>query len=241
MKGELSVYPDATALARAAAAHFVDVSQAAIQLNRRFNVALSGGVTPQATYRLLATPEFSQQIDWKHVHLFWSDERCVAPDHPDSNYGMARAAFIAAVLIREDNIHRILGEHDPLVAAETYEQDLRDHFRSALPRFDLVLLGLGEDGHTASIFPGSAAAQETKRLALAVQHPQSNQWRVTATLPMINAAANVTFLVTGAGKAGSLWIVRSGISALDEFPASAVDPANGVLRWFCDSAAAPGS
>ncbi len=239
MRGELQVYPDITALARAAAAQFVDAAQAAINLNRRFSVALSGGETPRPMYRLLATPEFAGRIDWGHVHLFWSDERCVPPDHAHSNYQMAWETLIDHVPISMDNVHRILGEHDPIVAAETYEQELKGHFKSALPRFDLILLGLGEDGHTASIFPGWTAADESKRLAVAVQHPKTNQWRVTLTLPTINAAANVVFLVTGPAKANALRIARSGLSAPAEFPASAVDPTTGTLRWFCDSAASP--
>lgn len=234
MKGELQVYPDASALARAAATHFVDLAHASITLNRRFSVALSGGETPQTMYRLLATPEFSHQIDWKYVHLFWSDERCVPSDHPDSNYGMAWKAFIDHVPISMDNIHRILGEEDPIVAAETYEQDIKEHFKAALPHFDLILLGLGEDGHTASIFPGSSAATETKRLAVAVQHPQSNQWRITLTLPALKGAANIIFLVSGSSKAQILRIVRSGLFAPDECPASAVAPIDGQLHWLAD-------
>lgn len=237
MTGELQVYPDVMALARAAAAHFVDMAQAAINLNRRFSVALSGGETPRQMYRYLATPEYASRVDWKRVHLFWSDERCVPPDHADSNYQLAWESFVDHVPVSMDNVHRILAEHDPIIAAETYEQELKDHFKSALPRFDLILLGLGEDGHTASIFPGSTAATESSRLAVAAQHPQTNQWRVTLSFPAINAAVNATFLVSGHSKASALRIARSGISAPAEFPASAVDPTTGTLRWFCDSAA----
>lgn len=235
MKGELQVYPDLTALARAAATYFVDAAQSAINLNRRFSVALSGGETPRPMYRLLTTPEFAGRIDWKHIHLFWSDERCVPPNHPDSNYRVAWETFIDHVPISMDNIHRVLGEHDPIIAAETYEQELKDHFKSALPRFDLILLGLGEEGHTASIFPGSTAATESTRLVVAAQHPRTNDWRVTLTLPTINAAANVVFLVTGPAKANALRIARSGLSAPAEFPASAVDPTDGRLVWLTDN------
>ena len=237
MNGELRSYPDLAALARAAATHFVDLALSSIALNRRFSVALSGGETPHAMYQLLATPEFSSRIDWQYVHLFWSDERCVSPEAPESNYGMAWKAFIDHVPISMDNIHRILGEEDPLVAAETYEQDLKGHFKAGLPRFDLVLLGLGEDGHTASIYPRSSATSEMRRLCVAVQHPLTNQWRVTLTYPTINAAANVTFLVAGASKSGMLRTVRSGLIAPEEFPASAVDPGNGKLLWLCDQGA----
>lgn len=238
MKGELKVFPDPAELARAAAKQFVDLSQSSIAANRRFSVALSGGETPRAMYQLLATPEFAQRIDWKHVHLFWTDERCVPPDHPDSNYGMAWKAFIDHVPISMDNIHRILSEEDPIVAAETYEQELKDHFKTSLPRFDHVLLGLGEDGHTASIFPRSNASTETKRLAVAVQHPKTNQWRVTLSFPAINASANVVFLISGSAKARMLRLVNSGINSPEEFPASAVEPSSGVLLRLCDAAAA---
>lgn len=237
-QGELRVYPDTTALARAVATHFVEVAEASIQLNRRFSVALAGGRTPEPIYRLLATPEFSQSIDWKHVHLFWGDERCVAPDHQESNYRLAWDTFIDHVPISMDNVHRILGEVDPVLAAETYEQDLKDHFKSAWPRFDLIFLGLGDDGHTASIFPGTAAASEAQRLVVATQQPATNQWRVSLTLPAINAAANVAFLVAGVSKARMLRIVRSGIVSAAELPASAVDPTAGTLTWFVDAAAA---
>jgi 6-phosphogluconolactonase len=237
VKGELRSYPDLDALARAAATHFVELAVSSITLNRRFSVALSGGETPRAMYQLLATPEFSSRIDWKYVHLFWSDERCVSPEDPKSNYGMAWKALIDHIPILMDNIHRILGEEDPLVAAETYEQDLKDHFKAGLPRLDLVLLGLGEDGHTASIFPRSSATSEMRRLCVAVQHPLTNQWRVTLAYPTINAAANVTFLVAGASKSRMLQIVRSGLNDPEDFPASSVDPGDGTLLWLCDQEA----
>jgi 6-phosphogluconolactonase len=241
MTADFRIYPDVTALARAAATQVVDIAQSAIALNGRFSVALSGGTTPERMYRLLATPEFSSRIDWKHVHLFWSDERCVAPDHPDSNYAMAWMAFIDHVPISMDNIHRILGEEDPVVAADTYEQELKDHFKSAVPRFDLMLLGLGEDGHTASIFPGSTAAIEGHKLAVATQHPNSNQWRVTLTFPAINASANVSVLVSGSTKASMVRIVKSGLVSPENVPATGIEPDGGTVTWFCDHAAAGGS
>jgi 6-phosphogluconolactonase len=238
MRGELRVFPDSAALARAAAIQFVDLAAAAITLNQRFSVALAGGQTPRQMYQLLASSEFSGQIDWKHVHLFWSDERCVAPEHPDSNYAMAWKSFIDHVPISMDNIHRILGEEDPVVAADTYEQELKDHFKAALPRFDLLLLGIGEDGHTASIFPGTTAAIESHKLAVATQHPNSNQWRVTLTFPAINASANVSVLVSGSTKASMLRIVKSGLVSPAEVPATGIEPDGGTVTWFCDHAAA---
>jgi 6-phosphogluconolactonase len=235
MNGTVSVLADAAELALAAARHFAQLSQAAIEAKNRFSVALSGGETPRATYQLLASEEFRRQIDWKHVHLFWGDERCVPPDHPDSNYGMARRSLIDDVPIPADNIHRILGEYDPVVAAESYEADLKDHFKSPLPAFDLILLGLGADGHVASLFPDSAALEEKARLAVAVQHPQSNLWRVTLTLPVINGAAHVNVLVEGAEKAPMIQLLQQPSASV---PATRVRATNGELHWFLDSSAA---
>lgn len=231
---EVQVFPDKAALARAAAMHFAEIARSAIELQGRISVALSGGTTPEPMYRLLATPEFSSQIRWQHVHLFWSDERCVPPDDADSNYNMAWKSFISQIPIPPGNIHRIQGEEAPDIAAESYEQVLKDHFRDGGPRFDLILLGLGEDGHTASIFPGSAAVSETRRLVLAVQHPRTSQWRVTLTLPVINKASHILFLVSGAGKSEALRIaLREGREAA-EFPINGVAPHSGQMTWFVD-------
>lgn len=239
MKGELRVFPDKAALARAAAMQFVEIAQASIALNQRFAVALSGGSTPEPMYRLLATPEYACQIDWRQTHLFWSDERCVPPSNPDSNYGLASRAFIDQVPVSMENVHRILGEEVPEAAAVRYEQELKDHFKNGERRFDLILLGLGEDGHTASIFPGSTTAIESKRLAVAVQHPDTNQWRVTLTLTAINESANVMFCVAGESKRDILKIVRSGARTQYEVPATGVDPRDGAVLWLCDRAASP--
>lgn len=239
MKSELRVFPDRTALARAAAVRFVEIAQASVALNQRFTVALSGGSTPEPMYRLLATPEYACQIDWRQTHLFWSDERCVPPNHPDSNYGLASRAFIDQVPVSMENVYRILGEEVPEAAAERYERELKGHFKVGGPRFDLILLGLGEDGHTASIFPGSTAAIESKRFAVAVQHPDSDQWRITLTLTAINESANVMFQVAGESKRNILKVVRSGATAQYEVPAIGVDPRDGAVLWLCDQAASP--
>lgn len=235
---EVRVFPDTVALARAAAMHFVEIARSAIELKGRFSVALSGGTTPEPMYRLLTAPEFTSQIDWKHVHLFWSDERCVPPDDPDSNFNMAWKSFISQIPIPKGNIHRILGEEVPEAAAERYEQELKDHFKGDEPRFDLILLGLGEDGHTASIFPGSAAVAESDRLVLAAQYRGTKQWRVTMTLLAINAAADVTFVVAGESKREILKLIRTGLNSPEELPAVGVNPRDGTLRWLCDDAAA---
>lgn len=169
-KREIIICRSIDDLAQQAAAEFVRFAQLSLREKSRFAVALSGGSTPRSFYSLLATPEFSRQISWSQVHLFWGDERCVPPDHPESNYRMARETLLAKIQIPPENVHRMAGEKEPRIAAAEYEEELRDIFQlapGAFPCFDLILLGLGEDGHTASLFPGSDALEETKRLVTA--------------------------------------------------------------------------
>ncbi len=248
LKG-VEVYPDAVSLARAAVEHFVALAAEAISTRGRFAVALAGGSTPRATYRLLAADEFAARVDWRHVHVFWGDERCVPPDHPDSNYRMARQTLLDAVPLPADNVHRIQGEMEPTRAAAQYERTLRAFFSSSAggrdagneetpARFDLVLLGMGGDGHTASLFPGTMAIGEQTRWVVAHHVEKLSAWRVTLTPVAINAAANVTFLVSGAGKAERLQQVLAGPYRPDVLPAQIVRPGRGRLRWLVDAAAA---
>jgi len=214
----------------------------------RFSVALSGGSTPRALYSLLATDEFVARVDWSRLHVFWGDERCVPPDHPESNYGMARQALLDHVRIPLSNIHRIPCEREPRLAAAAYEQTLRAWFSGGsagrrvrereTPRFDLILLGMGEDGHTASLFPGAAALGERTRWVVACQVIALGAWRVTLTPIVINAAAHVMFLVSGAHKAERLRQVLAGPYRPDELPAQIVRPTRGRLVWLVDKAAA---
>ena len=197
---EVRVYAQALALARAAAGHFVALSLEAVSAHGRFAVALSGGSTPKSMYSFLATTEFATRIDWTRVHIFWGDERCVPPDHPDSNYGMAREALLDHVPIPADNARRVHGEMEPAQAAEEYERMLRAFFTQGQPRFDLILLGMGDDGHTASLFPGTAAIHEQTRWVVAHYVEKLRAWRVTLTPVVINAAANVTFVVSGTAR-----------------------------------------
>jgi 6-phosphogluconolactonase len=164
---EIRVYADAPALARAAAEQFVTLSAEAINQRGRFAVALSGGSTPTAMYALLATGEFAARVEWTHVHVLWGDERCVPPEHPDSNFRMAREALLDHVPLPAENIYRIGGEMEPAQAANEYERKLQAFFPNGQPRFDLILLGMGDDGHTASLFPGAAAIREQVRWAAA--------------------------------------------------------------------------
>jgi 6-phosphogluconolactonase len=229
LRADLEVLPSAAALAEAAAGHFVAAAGDAIDSHGQFVVALSGGSTPRDTYRRLGT----DALMWSRVQVLWGDERCVPPDHAESNYRMAHETLLERVPVPAANVHRIHGEDDPATAAAAYEATLR-----ALARIDLVLLGLGVDGHTASLFPGSAAIQEQTRWVMAAYAPAASMWRVTLTPAVINAAAEVLFLVSGGAKAGILRRVLEGPRRLQELPAQAIVPSNGRLRWCVDTAAA---
>lgn len=220
----IEIFANAQELARGAAEYFVARSGEAMAQKGFFTVALSGGSTPKALYQLLVDLD----VPWSRTHFFWSDERHVPPDHPDSNYRMAHEAMLSRVPVPESNIHRIHGENpDAAEAANAYEQTL-------LP-LDLILLGLGTDGHTASIFPGSEALHETKRLVAAPWVEKFNTYRITMTLPLLNNGASVLFLVSGAEKAG---IVKEVIEGPKQYPAQFVQPTHGQLLWMLDKDAA---
>src|SRR6266481_2959060 len=233
MRADLAVLPSAAALADAGAARFVAAAGDAIASRGQFIVALSGGSTPRDTYLRLGTEALVSKVMWSRVQVLWGDERCVPPDHVESNYRMARETLLDRVPVPALNVHRIHGEDDPATAAEAYEATLR-----ALLRIDLVLLGLGEDGHTASLFPGSAAVHEQTRWVMAARAGAASMWRVTLTPAVINAAAEVLFLVSGGAKAGILRRVLEGPRRPDELPAQAIAPSNGRVRWCMDAAAA---
>ncbi len=235
---EIVVLPNSEALAREAAQRFVALATQAVETRGRFSVALSGGSTPERLYRLLAEERYRVLVPWAQCHLFWADERCVPPDDPGSNYRMANEAWIQHVPIPPENVHRIRGELEPKAAAQVYAHELVDVFCGPRPRFDLILLGLGEDGHTASLFPGSAALQEREKLAVAVEalYQDRPANRVTLTLPAINSARQILFLVVGSAKAE---MVRETIDrARADLPAQAVRPVAGRLTWLVDAAAA---
>ena len=229
--------PGSDRLARAAAEHFVTLAARRRRLRRRFAVALAGGSTPRAAYALLATEEFAARVDWSRVHVLWGDERCVPPDDPDSNYRMAREALLDKIPIPTENVHRIRGELPPDEAAAAYQAEL-EAVLGAGGRFDLVLLGMGVDGHTASLFPGTAALHEGARWVVAAFVDKLSAWRVTLTPVVLNAAAQVTFVVSGAGKAERLREVLAGPYQPDVLPAQVVRPTDGRLLWLVDAAAA---
>jgi 6-phosphogluconolactonase len=242
----VEVFPTADALMQAAAEAVVLCAVEAIRTTGRFVVALSGGSTPRRIYALLATEPHAARVDWPRVHVFWSDERCVPPASPESNYRMARESLLARVPVPDANIHRVRGESDPVEAAAAYERELRRAFSAPLGpppdsagrRFDLVLLGLGGDGHTASLFPGTDALQETTRWVVAHYVAALSTWRITLTPLVINAASHVAFIVSGAEKAAILARVIEGPLRPGDLPAQLVAPRDGRLRWLVDAAAA---
>ncbi len=233
MKPEIVILPDPTALAREAADRFVTIARSAIAAQGRLTVALSGGSTPKALYAQLVT----QSIDWPHVDVCWGDERCVPPDHPDSNYAMARHALLSHIDIPIQNVHRLKGELDPAEAAQQYETELRALF-GAQPRFDLILLGMGAEAHTASLFPGTPALHEQQRWVVAQYVDKLQANRLTLTPVIINQATTVIFLIAGNDKAAALQTVWHGAHDPDRYPAQIVMPTTGRVIWLVDQAAA---
>ena len=220
----IQIFSDAQELARGAAEYFVARSGEAVAQKGFFTVALSGGSTPKVLYQLLAAEPFATQVPWDRTHFFWSDERHVPPDHPDSNYRMTYEAMLAHVPVPESNVHRIHGENPNAAEAA-------DEYEKTLLQLDLVLLGLGTDGHTASIFPGSEVLHETARLVAAPWVEKLNTFRITMTLPLLNSGASVLFLVSSAEKAE---IVKKVIEGPKQYPAQFVQPTNGQLLWMLD-------
>ncbi len=256
---EIIVVPDRAALAREAASRFIALARGAIAARGKFSVALSGGSTPRELYALLATLEFSTQIDWSRIHFFWGDERAVPPDHPDSNYRMVYETLLSRVQPPARNVHRILAEQPPADAARAYEETLREFFdldadergqtrtREKIPRssvaiggpsFDLVLLGLGANGHTASLFPHTPVLHETTRWVAAEYIDEVKMWRITLTAPVINAAVNILWLVAGADKAATVRAVLRGEYRPNDLPAQLIQPTNGRAVWLLDADAA---
>jgi 6-phosphogluconolactonase len=233
------IFPDNASFVKGSADFIVDVAAGAITERGRCTIALSGGGTPKPIYAELARADYRNRIAWEKVHIFFGDERCVPPDDVRSNYRMAREAWFAHAPIPSGNIHRIQGEDNPEREALRYEQDIAGLYRSArFPAFDLIVLGMGGNGHTASLFPGTAALRETERWVVAQYVEVMTTWRVTFTAPLINAARHVAFLVEGADKAQMLWNVIEGPHQPDVWPAQLIQPVSGEMHWFVDRAAA---
>jgi 6-phosphogluconolactonase len=235
---EIKVLPTAAAIADEAATRIEQCAEAAIELSGRFTLGLSGGSTPRMLYQRLVD-KYRAAINWAKVEVFFGDERCVPPDHADSNYRMARETLLSKVPIPGDNVYRMRGEIEPQEAAKEYGSMLKEKFGEG--GLDLILLGLGDDGHTASLFPGTAALQEMKHRCVANYAEQSTtgrSWRLTLTAPFINRCNQVMFLVVGAAKSAALAHVLEGETGSQRWPAQLIKPHSGKLTWLIDAAAA---
>ncbi len=238
MPREIVVLPDPAAVADEAARQVAERARQAFASRGRFSMALAGGSTPGLLFERLGQEPYASGIAWDRVHLFWGDERCVPPDDPGSNYRLAYRAWISRVPIPPAQVYRVPGELEPEQAARQYEETLRWFSGRGMLRFDLTLLGLGADGHTASLFPGSAALQEREQWVLAVDADYQGRpaHRVTLTLPVLNASHQVLFLVTGKAKAE---VVRAVLEGPDgQLPAQKVQPTAGEVIWLLDAKAA---
>ena len=238
-----STWPASEAVAQAAAQLFTDCATAAVSSRGLARIAISGGTTPKAMFQLLADPSqpFRNAVNWAKLQLFWVDERCVPPTDADSNFRMTEEALLSKVPIPAENIFRMEGELDPEVAAGRYESNLRNAMKlegAEYPVFDLLLLGMGDDGHTASLFPHTAALHEIARLVVANHVPQKETWRITLTWPVINQAREVAFLIEGSAKTDVLAAVLTGPYDPERLPSQLIRPSNGKLRFLLDDAAA---
>lgn len=235
---EIKVVPDPQSIADDAAERVIRAADEAIALTDRFTIALSGGSTPKLLHARLAE-SYRDAIDWTKVEIFFGDERCVPPEHPESNYRMARETLLSKLPIPGDNVYRMRGEIDPNEAAKEYGQMLKEKFGEG--GMDFVLLGMGEDGHTLSLFPGTAAVNETKHRCVAnyAEHSTTGKsWRVTLTAPFVNRCREVTILVAGQSKSQTLSQVLEGPRQAEKFPVQLIEPRSGKLTWLIDAQAA---
>jgi len=233
----IEVYADPDQLKRAAAKHWIEICAAAIQEKNACHIALAGGSTPKMLYQLLTEADYRDSVDWQRVHIYFGDERHVPHDHEQSNFRMAREAFLDSLDIPESQIHAIPYLPDAKLAAAAYAQTLQNclALRSGFPCFDLVWLGMGDDGHTASLFPGSDLLSEQTQFCSAAYIDKLSSWRISVTFPVINNAENVLMLISGAGKAERMAEVLHG--GEQRYPVQSVAP-RGMLCWLLDAAAA---
>ncbi len=207
----------------------------------KFYLAVSGGSTPKILFKLLASSEFSDKISWENLHIFWSDERCVSPDDSESNYGMTKKLLFDKIQIDEENIHRIKGESDPKNETERYAsvtKQIIKNVKNGIPQFDWILLGMGSDGHTASLFPNQKLEFVSENLFGLATHPQSGQKRISMTEDLINNSSRITFLVTGEEKANTLKEIFSNAKVVNKFPAAKIHSESGISEWYVDDLAA---
>ena len=240
MKQKIKIFDTIQSLAEFVANEFQRVVKNTAEIGRFFYVALSGGSTPKVLFETLAKPETKEKIPWGNVHLFWGDERCVLPDDNESNFGMTKKALLDHIDIPHTNIHRIHGEENPFIEVTNYIREIEKTVpfgKTLMPRFDWVFLGLGNDGHTASIFPFSNVVNKKQQICSVAKHPVSGQERITFTLPLINNAKRVSFLGPGEGKADIMKKILKPEHGSHKYPASLVQPENGILEWYIDDAA----
>jgi 6-phosphogluconolactonase len=237
--GKIEVFSDIESLSLRAVSIFISASRNSIATKKRFAVAISGGSTPRRLYGLLGSEAYRDQVDWPHVHFFWADERCVPKEDQASNFRTAFDTLLSKVPLPDKNIHRIKGEEAPDKAARDYEEEIGRFFGgSERPGFDLVILGMGEDGHTASLFPGSKSLGEKVKLALPVYLGEPKKDRVTLTLPVLNSADQILFIVAGSTKAAALSEVLEDGEKKEGLPAGLIHPAHGNVTWLIDQEAA---
>jgi 6-phosphogluconolactonase len=239
VKPVIKIFPDNPQVARSFANEFVTKLQFLSTAQDVITVSLSGGSTPKLLFQVLAE-EHAESVDWTKIHFFWGDERCVAPDDADSNYGEAYRLLLSKIHIPSTNIHRVLGENEPAIEAERYEREISGvltHNGNDIPSFDIMILGMGADGHTASIFPHQISFLESERICEVATHPESGQKRITITGKIINASASVYFLITGESKAPILAEIMQESGRYRDYPTSHIAPA-GELFLFVDQSAA---
>ncbi len=234
---EVKIFSKPKKVCKAAAKEILKLTQESSQL--RFDIALSGGSTPKRLFKILAS-DFSELIQWERIHFWWGDERCVPPDSENSNFKLAMDYLFSYINIPEENLHRIKGENDPEKEVERYAEEIQKNlnYRGENPVFDMVILGLGEDGHTASIFPDQIELFEDEKICALSQHPITGQNRITLTGKVLNNASRVFFLVTGANKAQRISEIMNDDEAAKLLPAYYISPKNGTLIWFLDEEAA---
>lgn len=234
----INIFPTPGALSETAARHIIELAKHYIQINGRFTIALSGGSTPERLFKLLSQSPYIEQMPWQNTYFFWGDERCVPLDDERNNAYQAITLLFSKINIPAANLFRIPTNLPPAQAAEQYEQTIKDFFGNSRPRFDLTLLGMGDDGHTASLFPGTEILHETKHLVRDIYIDKISMHRITMTAPFINQSHHIIFLVTGSGKADTLKTVLQGDFQPELYPAQLIQSEDGTLLWMVDEAAA---
>jgi 6-phosphogluconolactonase len=237
-KNKIEIFQSPAELTEATGKFIIEAAKKAIDARGRFVISLSGGHTPEHLYSLLSKPPYADQVAWDKTFVFWGDERCVPSDNKQNNANMAKTLLLHHIDIPQENIFPVPVDLQPATAASQYEQTIKSFFGNEAPCFDLILLGLGENGHTASLFPGTSVVHETNRLVKEVYVEEQKMFRITMTASLIDQADNIMFLIEGEGKAEILKTVLTGDYMPDKYPAQLIKPVNGKLYWYIDNKAA---